>query len=100
MSRKAKYEKLLKELHDDGSIGLDMSPGNPTCKAAELAILELLANPSNITVDREELFRLYMDEVSHICEVCDWVTSFGPKQIVDMISDIIEKNPDLTKKGI
>ena len=36
-----------------------------------------------------------MGEVEHIAEVCDWVTHFGPEEIVTMIATIIEKNPHL-----
>lgn len=46
-------------------------------------------------VDQEKLYKLYMEEVDRITEICDWVTHFGPKEIVAMISNIIEKNPDL-----
>jgi hypothetical protein len=46
-------------------------------------------------IDKETLYKLYMEKVNRICEECDWVTDFGPKEIVDMISIIIENNPDL-----
>jgi hypothetical protein len=49
-------------------------------------------------IDKETLYKLYMEKVDQICEECDWVTHFGPKEIVDMISNIIEKNPDLLIK--
>jgi hypothetical protein len=49
-------------------------------------------------IDKETLYKLYMEKVDQICEECDWVTNFGPKEIVDMISNIIEKNPDLLIK--
>lgn len=39
-----------------------------------------------------------MKKVDDICEECDWVSSFGPKEIVDLISTIIEDNPDLIIK--
>lgn len=38
-----------------------------------------------------------MEKVNRIAEDCDWVTSFGPKEIVGMISDILENNPNLTQ---
>jgi hypothetical protein len=50
-----------------------------------------------IKIDKEALYKLYMEKVDRICEECDWVTDFGPKEIVDMISIIIEKNPELLK---
>lgn len=31
-----------------------------------------------------------MRRVKKICNQCDWVTEFGPEEIVEMICDIIE----------
>ena len=39
-----------------------------------------------------------MKKVDEVCEKCDWVTDFGPKEIVHMISKIIEDNPDIIVK--
>lgn len=36
-----------------------------------------------------------MDEVNLICETCDWKTTFGPQEIVNMISNILENNENL-----
>jgi hypothetical protein len=52
-----------------------------------------------IEIDRDELFKLYMRRVDFITEECDWVTSFGPEEIVDMIADILENNPQLINNG-
>lgn len=49
----------------------------------------------NYKINRKKLFELYMTEVDNICEVCDWKTNFGPEEIVGIISNILEKNPDL-----
>jgi len=46
-------------------------------------------------INREELYRLYMAEVDHVCDVCDWKTSFGPAEIVTMIAGILEENEQL-----
>lgn len=46
-------------------------------------------------VNKEELYRLYMEWVEEVTEGCDWVTSFGPTEIVNAIANIIENNPDL-----
>jgi hypothetical protein len=35
-----------------------------------------------------------MKEVDEITEVCDWKTNFGPEEIIDIISNIIEENFD------
>jgi hypothetical protein len=45
-------------------------------------------------INRELLFQLYMERVDEITEVCDWKTSFGPEEIVGIISSIIEDNFD------
>ena len=49
-----------------------------------------------ISVKREELYNIYMKKVDDICEVCDWKTQFGPKEIVEIISSIIEDEPQIT----
>jgi hypothetical protein len=46
-------------------------------------------------IDQQELYKLYMRRVDFITEECDWVTSFGPEEIVGMISNILENNPNL-----
>jgi hypothetical protein len=46
-------------------------------------------------INREELYKLYMKEVQEICDECDWVTHIGPAEIVNIISGLLEKNPDL-----
>jgi len=51
-------------------------------------------------INQEELFKLYMEEVEHIAEVCDWVTHFGPKEIVTMIANIIENNPSVVENPL
>lgn len=50
-----------------------------------------------MTIDREKLFELYMGVVNRIAEDCDWVTNFGPEEIVNMIADILESTPNLIK---
>lgn len=52
-------------------------------------------NKTQVKINREELYKLYAREVEEICEVCDWVTHIGPAEIVNIISGILEKNPDL-----
>jgi hypothetical protein len=46
-------------------------------------------------INREELYKLYMEWVEHVTEECDWKTSFGPKEIVGAIATILENNPHL-----
>lgn len=46
-------------------------------------------------VDKERLYKLYMDWVDEVSDNCDWKTSFGPEEIVHAIGAIIENYPDL-----
>lgn len=46
-------------------------------------------------INREELYKHYMTQVEHITEECDWVTSIGPEEIVNIVAHILELNPDL-----
>lgn len=48
-----------------------------------------------LEIDRKNLYKLYMEVVDRISDECDWVTSFGPEDIVNMIADILETNPQL-----
>lgn len=43
-------------------------------------------------INREKLYKLYIQEVNKIAEQCDWVTNFGPEEIVGIICNIIEEN--------
>ena len=45
-------------------------------------------------IDRDRLFEMYMEEVEHISDVFDWKTQFGPKEIVDIISTLLEEYED------
>jgi len=49
-------------------------------------------------INRKKLYKLYMEEVDRICDKCEWVTNFTPKDIINMISNIIELNPNLISK--
>lgn len=46
-------------------------------------------------VDKERLYKLYMEWVDEVTDNCDWKTSFGPEEIVHAIGAIIENNSDL-----
>lgn len=48
-----------------------------------------------MNIDKEALYELYMKKVNQIAEDCDWVASFGPEEIVNMIANILETNPQL-----
>jgi hypothetical protein len=49
-------------------------------------------------INKEELFKLYMDWVDEVTEECDWKTNFGPEEIVYSIVTILENNPKLISK--
>jgi len=46
-------------------------------------------------INKEELYKLYMEWVDKVSEDCDWKTSFGPEEIVYSIANILETNPQL-----
>jgi hypothetical protein len=41
-------------------------------------------------INKEELYRLYMEWVDQVTEECDWKTHFDPEEIVHAIANIIE----------
>ena len=45
-------------------------------------------------INRKKLYNLYMQRVNKIAEECDWVTNFGPKEIVEIMCNVIETNID------
>ncbi len=49
-------------------------------------------------INKDELYKLYMEWVDKVTEECDWVTSFGPASIVVAIADILENNLHLYEK--
>ncbi len=48
-------------------------------------------------INKAKLYALYMEKVDEICEELDWKTFFGAKEIVHLISKIIEDHPELIK---
>ena len=52
-----------------------------------------------LEIDKDELYKLYMQWVEAVSEDCDWVTSFGPEEIVYSIANILETNPHLINNG-
>ena len=48
-------------------------------------------------INKEELYKLYMQEVEAICEACDWKTNFSAGECVNIVAYLIEKNPELIK---
>jgi hypothetical protein len=50
-------------------------------------------------INKEELYKLYMEWVDEVAEECDWKTTFGPEEIVEAIATILEKNPQLYEQS-
>jgi len=50
---------------------------------------------SKLVIDRQKLFKFYLEKVNHLCESCDWVTSVSPELIIDIIAEAIEQNPEI-----
>jgi len=48
-------------------------------------------------INKEKLYKLYMQEVEAICEVYDWKTHFTAQECVNLVSYLLEENPDLIK---
>ena len=46
-------------------------------------------------INKEELFRMYMEWVNQVSDECDWKTHFTPEEIVHSIASILENNPNL-----
>jgi len=51
-------------------------------------------------INKDELYKLYMEWVDRVSEDCDWKTSFGAEEIVHSISTIIEQNPQLINNEV
>jgi hypothetical protein len=46
-------------------------------------------------IDKEELYKLYMEWVNKVADECNWKTHFGPEEIVYAIANIIETHPEI-----
>ena len=53
-----------------------------------------------LEIDKEQLYKLYMEWVNRVAEDCDWKTSFGPEEIVHSIANILEQNPQLINNEV
>lgn len=51
-------------------------------------------------INEQELHKLYMEWVDKVTEECDWVTTFGPSEIVGALVRILEENPHLIEKPL
>ena len=54
----------------------------------------------NMQINKDELYKLYMEWVDRVSEDCDWKTSFEPEEIVHSIANILENNPQLINNEI
>jgi hypothetical protein len=46
-------------------------------------------------INRDELYKLYMEWVNEVADEFDWKTHFGPEEIVHSIANILETNSQL-----
>jgi hypothetical protein len=53
-----------------------------------------------LEIDKEQLFKLYMEWVDRVSEECDWKTSFDAEEIVHSIANILETNPQLINNEV
>ena len=51
-----------------------------------------------LEIDKDQLYKLYMQWVDEVTEECDWKTHFEPEEIVHAIANILETNPQLISK--
>ena len=49
----------------------------------------------NIKVNREKLYKLYIKEVSRICDLFEDKSHFTPKELIGIVSEVLEKNPEV-----
>lgn len=56
-----------------------------------------IMKPTKLKIDRKKLHELYMKEVSDICDRCEWVSTVTPEMCVGIVSDVLEKHPELIK---
>ncbi|MEK6881471.1 MAG: hypothetical protein AABY22_17750 [Nanoarchaeota archaeon] len=45
-----------------------------------------------MNINRDKLYNLYMDKINDITGNCEDKSIFGPKEIVNIIADLIENN--------
>jgi hypothetical protein len=50
---------------------------------------------NKLIIDRQKLFKFYLEKVNHLCDSCDWITSVSPELIIDIIAEAIEQNPSI-----
>ena len=50
---------------------------------------------SKLKINQEELLSLYQKQVEEICEECDWKTHFDIKDIITIVTHVLEKNSHL-----
>lgn len=53
---------------------------------------------SQIKIDKEKLYSLYMKEINRICDLFEDKSQFSPKELIGIVSDVLEQNPELIKQ--
>lgn len=51
----------------------------------------------SLEIDVDTVYERYMTEVNHIFEECDWKTTFTPRECVELVCQVLNKNPELIK---
>lgn len=50
-------------------------------------------------IDKNKLYRLYVERVAHIAETCEWKTFLTADEIVNIVTDVIEENSNLIDRS-
>lgn len=51
-----------------------------------------------VKIERETVFKKYMDKVNKICDDLEDKTSFSPEECVELVCQVLEENPELIKE--
>lgn len=57
--------------------------------------LNYVASENRIKINHEKLLKLYMTKVNKIADDFECKVTFSPKEIVDIVCEILEKCPEL-----
>lgn len=46
-------------------------------------------------INKEQVYKLYMQKVEKIADECDWKTHFTPEECVNLVCNVLQENPSL-----
>ena len=52
---------------------------------------------SNVIIDRDKLYERYINMMGAMADECDWVANISPMTLINLVADIIENEPNITK---